>query len=598
MNGWTTRLFKYAIPFWRGISGLLAVVLVGVGLQVLQPWPVKWAVDLILKDSNEGSTWLDSVSGSVSPTALLIWLAVSFVFIAVLRRTILLLQAWIKAWLGARLVYALGSDVFARLMECSRSWYDRQRIGDLVRRVNADSTCIRDLVMGVALPVTQSLLTLTAIFVIMWQLDWIMALVALLVAIPMGGAIRIFAGPMAERSYQQAERSGELSAIAEQSLGVIPVVQAFQREDHEHHRFRHAGENTVRATLRALASQLHFRIGVNTASAMGTAAILLIGGHRALAGQISVGDLYVFLSYLAALYAPLESLAYLASGIADAKGKARRVLELFDTENALTDPVSPRKLPPLSTHSARGITFERVDFEYTPGFPVLKDISLSISPGESVALVGTTGAGKSTLVSLIPRFSDPTRGSVHLDGVDLRELQRASVRSQVAWLPQDPTLLPISIADNIAFGRPEAPRDQIIAAAKAAGAHDFISRLPEEYETIIGERGATLSGGEAQRLAIARALLKDAPIVILDEPTASLDAATEASVMEAIKNLTQDRTTLLIAHRLSTIRRANRIIVLSQGRIIESGTHQQLCQQAGTYARHHVQQSGLAGIDK
>lgn len=519
-------------------------------------------------------------------TALLV-LAIALVLVVVVQRLTSLLQSWLRSWIGARLSYALGSTTFAHLLQSSASWRNHQRIGDVVRRVNDDVTCVRDVVLGVGVPLLQSIFTLTAIILVMWQLDWVMALVALGAAVPMGAAIRIFAGPMTERSYEQAQQQGELMAHAEQTLGVVPIVQAFRREDDEYQRFRRSTDRTVHATLKALASQIQFRLGVDGASAAGMGMIMLVGGYRALAGQVTIGDLYVFLSYLTALYTPLQTLACLASSVATAKGKARRVFEVLDADQQLPEPRQPQSLPSLYSGAARSIELDGVTFGYRDGSNVLDDVSLTIAAGEHVALIGTTGAGKSTLASLVLRFADPWRGVVRIDGCDVRELASQNLRAQIAWVPQTPMLLPMTVADNIAMARPDADRQMIINAATAAGLDGDISRLPHEYDTIIGERGATLSGGQAQRLAIARAVIKDAPIVILDEATASLDAQTESQVVAAIARLTRDRTTLTIAHRLSTVRRADRIIVLDQGRIVESGTHRQLINKPGIYAQFH-----------
>jgi len=332
-------------------------------------------------------------------------------------------------------------------------------------------------------------------------------------------------------------------------------------------------------------------MGLSTA--LGTAMVLWLGAHHALAGPLtSVGVIILFLSYLGSLYAPLEAIMYTSSTLQGAAGSARRVWEVLQTETTVADRPGAALLK-----SPRGqVEFQNVTFGYEPNRPVLKDISIKTDPGETIALVGATGAGKSTLISLLPRFFDPWQGQVLVDGMDVRNVTLQSLRSSIAIVLQDPFLFPISVGENIAYGKPRATPQEIEAAARAANAHDFIIRLPQGYETIIGERGATLSGGERQRVSIARALLKNAPILLLDEPTSALDVETERGLLQAVERLTQNRTTFIIAHRLSTVRRASRILVLKDGIIAEIGSHDELLRKGGIYSElHQLQFSGSGG---
>jgi ATP-binding cassette subfamily B protein/subfamily B ATP-binding cassette protein MsbA len=397
------------------------------------------------------------------------------------------------------------------------------------------------------------------------------------------------AAPMMELSYAQQEVEGKIYDVVEQSFSAMPVVQAFGREARNDRWFSKITTDTVAVTLRLTNVQLRFKILMGLATAVGTAAILWFGAQHALAGQLSIGAIIAFLAYLGSLYAPLESIMYTNSTIQGAAGSARRVWEVLQTETLVKDePGAVSLVAPKGT-----IEFENVTFGYDPGRPVLQNITLQVPAGQTVALVGATGAGKSTLAALIPRFFDPWQGTVRFDGRDLRTIPLKNLRANIALVLQDPFLFPISVAENIAYGSPHATMAEIEAAARAANAHDFIQRLPEEYKTQVGERGATLSGGERQRISIARALLKNAPVLILDEPTSALDAETERGLLEALEHLTRGRTTFIIAHRFSTIRRAHRIAVLSEGRMIEYGTHEELLARNGQYAHFHQLQSGV-----
>jgi ATP-binding cassette subfamily B protein/subfamily B ATP-binding cassette protein MsbA len=378
----------------------------------------------------------------------------------------------------------------------------------------------------------------------------------------------------------------------QQTLAGIPVVQAFSREESHDSRFREVADVAIRAQQRTVLATNLSTLASGLVAAVGAGLVLLIGSHRVLDGRLTVGELLVFVAYLTALQAQFKTYAAIYTRLQSLRASVDRVMEVLDAVSEVPE------LPgaPVLVVGRGHVRVEGVSFGYESGRAVLGGVSLEALPGETVAIVGPTGAGTSTLVGLVLRFFDPWEGTVSIDGQDLRDVQLGSVRSQVALVLQESFLFPISIADNIAYGRPEASRVEVVEAARAANAHRFISRLPDGYDTVVGERGATLSGGERQRVAIARALLKDAPVLILDEPTSALDAETEGLLLEALERLMVGRTTLIIAHRLSTIRNADRIVVLQDGRVAETGTHRQLLNTPGLYARLHAaqQNTGLS----
>jgi ATP-binding cassette subfamily B protein len=596
VRGWWLDMIRYAMPHWRLLGAIGALMLLSVGLDALVPWPMKVLVDNVLQGDPlpEKLQWLGKLPGANSAVALVAWLAGATVLVYLLNQAAQTLRTYLETGVGVRMAMDLGADLFDRLQRLSLRFHGRQMTGDLIRRVTHDTGCVKQLVLGVALPLVHALASLGTLFLVMWHMDPPLAILAMMVAPPLGLLIRLFARPMAERTYEQQQMEGQMMALAEQTLSSLPVVQAFGREDHEEGRFRQMSFRTLQAYLRAVASQLQFKVGVGGVLAVGTAVIMGIGGIHVVKESLSVGGLLVFLTYLASLYGPMTTLAYLASGFAAAAGGARRVLEVMGQEDEILELPGSRPLPPVKGNG-RKVCFEGVTVGYEKDRPVLREVSLEAGCGDTVAIVGATGAGKSTLVSLIPRLMDPWEGRVTLDGMDIRQVTLESLRSQVAIVLQDPFLLPLTVAENIAYGKAGASSTDIVEAAKAAGAHDFIQKLPQGYDTVLGEGGASLSGGEMQRISIARALLKDAPILILDEPTSSLDAATEASLVEALEVLMKGRTTFIIAHRLSTVRKANRIVVLEEGTVVETGTHQELLRKEGAYARFYQLQFGTAG---
>jgi ATP-binding cassette subfamily B protein/subfamily B ATP-binding cassette protein MsbA len=579
----------YALRRWLALAAVGWSLLLKVALEVLKPWPMLFLVDHVLQ-TRVMPGWLrnlvEALPGPHTSPALIGWSVGATILLFLLGWSVGLAQACAGISLGQRMVYDLAADVFARLQQLSLRFHARRTVGDSIRRVTADCACVATILRDALLPAASACVSLVVMFFILWKLSPSLTLLALAVVPFMALVFRRYAQPMLDGSYRQQEIEGRTYEVVEQSFSAMPVVQAFCRERLNEERFASANANALAVTLSLTRLQLRFKILMGLSTALGTAAILWFGTRMALDGQFSVGAILLFLSYLGSLYAPLEAMMYSTSTIQGAAGSARRVREVLDAPCDVMDKPGAVTLPAVHGH----VVLENVTFGYEPDRLVLNDVSLEAKPGETIALVGATGAGKSTLVSLIPRFFDPRNGRVSIDGRDVRDVTLQSLRGQVGIVLQEPFLFPLTIGENIAYGRPHATLAEIEAAARAANAHEFIAELPDGYQTVLGERGATLSVGQRQRLSIARALLKNAPILILDEPTSALDAETEQTLLDALQQLTRDRTTFIIAHRLSTVRRAHRVVVLHEGRLIESGTHDQLMAAGGAFARFHALQ--------
>jgi len=590
----STKLLPFITRQWRALVAILALTLLASAAGALQPWPMKILVDHALRgDPLPGylrEPLLRSHLIGVDPASLILLAAFASLALFVINSMLDTALNWAWAVAGQRMVYDLAGAVFARLQRLSLLFHTRRPVGDSISRLSTDTWCVYSVTASLLIAPLQQVFTLATIGGLAWTLDPHLSMVSFALAPMLAGSSLYFGKRMKRRAHQTREAQTRLVSFVQQVLASIPLVQVFSAEDRNKRRFLELSADAVHWSQRGALLNSSFGLVNGVITTAGMAVILFAGGQRVLAGSLSLGGLLVFLAYIRTLQNAAGGLLQTYGSFKPLEASIERVIEILDVEDPVAD--SPGALPlPARRPGDRGhIRFENVSFAYEPGRPVLEDVSFETHPGEVVALVGETGAGKSTLVSLIPRFFDPTEGRLLFDGADVRQIRIAELREQISIVLQEPFLMPLTVAENIAYGRKDATREEITRAAIAANAHDFIRRLPEGYDTVIGERGATLSGGQRQRIAIARALLKNAPVLILDEPTSALDTRSEALLLEALERLMEGRTCFIIAHRLSTVRKANRILVLDAGRIVESGSHEDLLAARGAYYRLHSMQ--------
>ncbi len=578
-------MLSYAKPWWRGWIGIFATTILGTGAGILAPLPLKVLVDSVL-GSQPAPALMGWLPGAGTDHGLLVWVVIAEVLIFVAASGVDVLSTFLWTIIGQRMVFGLARDVFARVQRRSLREHLRNPVGDTIERVAGDTWSVHTVIDELIFTPLHAAVAMGGIALVMWNLEPTLTLIAFAVAPVMAITPLVLGRRIRSLGEEQRQVQGRIQSHVHQTLAGMPVVRAFGQEARQHRRFKQLARKAVRLQTReALLGGLG-GLGSGLVSTIGTGVVLFVGAHAVLRGDLTTGGLLVFATYTATIQGQIAGLTGIYSTLQGARPSIDRVVEVLDAPADVGDRPGAVVLPVV-----RGeLTVQDVVFGYDPARAVLRGVSFTARPGEVVAVVGPTGAGKTTLIGLLPRFFDPDQGRVLLDGRDLRDIRLTQVRDSVSLVLQESFLFPFSIAENIAYGRPGASRDEIVSAARAANAHDFVSALPDGYDTVVGERGATLSGGERQRIAIARALLKDAPVLILDEPTSALDAETEQSLLQALDRLMAGRTTVIIAHRLSTIRKADQILVLNDGQIVERGPHHELIAQDGHYAHmHHIQ---------
>ncbi|MEY2484056.1 MAG: ATP-binding cassette, subfamily bacterial [Verrucomicrobiota bacterium] len=567
------RVLVYYRPFSVQTAIGLLLSLAAIGLSLLKPWPLKIIVDDVLQRNPHARF---GNSSSLIPL-----LCLALVAIQLLWGLLNLASNYLFVKVGLQALLKLRTDLYAYLQSLSLKYHDARRSSDSSFRVAYDSQSIQTIYNKGFTNIFASVITLIGTFVIMLRMDWQLALLSLVVVPLLFAAIYFFAHRIRTQSTSIQEQDSAMLAQAQEGLGAIRMVHAFGREDFEVSQFHQRAHESLQANLRLTLTNVNSALVIGTLIAIGTALMYYVGSLHVLRGTLTLGSLLVFSAYLLMLYQPLESLTYTAWAMEGATAGARRCFEVLDRADDVVDAPDAKDI----TETTGALEFRRVSFGYGPERTVLQEIDLSVTPNQIIALVGGTGAGKSTLLSLVPRFYDPSEGSVTLDGRDLRAITKKSLRAQIAIVLQDTLLFSTTIRENIAYGRPDATEEEIREAARRAQADEFINQMPRGYNSPVGERGGHLSVGQRQRIGIARAFLKDAPILLLDEPTSALDPTTEATIMETIKDLMQGRTTLIVTHRLATIHRVDRIVVLEHGRIVEQGKGVDLVAKGGVYAK-------------
>lgn len=580
-----SRFKQIILNHFRQVKGSIffaAFCMLGFTLAaLLNPWPLKVIFDYILLEKPIPS-FLSSLEAMLQKEKVLSLVIVSLaiLLIAFFKGMFSYFQVFITSRIGFQLVYTLQRELFAHLQRLSLSFHNRARAGELLTKVASDTKSLKDLFTESILDFTTHILTIAAMFVIMFAMNWKLSLIVLATFPAMSYSIFYLFRKIRASVKRQRKKEGKIASQISEIMTSVLLVQAFSRESYEDERFETKSAQTLEESIRIARMEAATTRSVEIISACGICAAVLFGSLQVLKGLMTPGDVLVFASYLTNMYKPLKMVAKLSTKFSKAMVSAERISEILEVEAEIQD--DPHAIKAVKLNG--DIIFKNVYFDYGNGRDILKDVSFAISSGQRVALVGASGVGKSTIISLILRLYAPKEGVILIDGVDIKDYQRESLRREIGIVLQDSLLLGATINENISYGKPDATQEEIEEAARQAHAHDFITALPDGYETVLGERGSTLSGGQRQRISLARAIIKRPSILILDEPTSSVDAESEILIRNAIDHLQKGKTMLIIAHHLSSIKGSDHILVLKDGEIVEQGTHDQLLNQKGYYS--------------
>jgi ATP-binding cassette, subfamily B, bacterial len=570
------HLIQYARPYWRLVVAQFLLMAISIFFGLLKPWPMKVIVDNVIGDIplSLGGTAL-----SWAWSTLLFAAVVAYLLFHCGESLVQIASGTVATLTSSRMIRDLRLAVLKKVQELSIRFHDNHKVGDLVHRVTYNTTAVETAFQSGFMGVVKSSVTLVAMFGIMMIMSPLLTMIALVVVPFLMLSIRVYAKRIQKVSLEHQNQEGKVASILQEILSSIRLIKAYNREDLEHRKFSEISTASIATRLRNTVVQNSFGFATALILAAGTALMFWAGVQQVKVGTLTLGQFLVFVSYLAMLYAPLSVLSYTSSSVQGALGGANRLFEILESDDEIGESSCPSDVTDLK----EAIIFKGVYFGYDADKPVLSGLELKFHRGETVAIVGETGGGKSTLLNLLMRFYDPSEGTIDWDGKDYREISKKSLRSMIAYVPQDLSLLSASLRENIAFGRPEATTSEIEEAARKAMIHDFIAGSRNGYDTEVGERGVRLSAGQRQRIAIARALVKKARVNLLDEPTSALDVETESRIMESLSRI-DGQTTIIVAHRLSTVRFADRILVISRGQIVEDGTHEELIMADGPYA--------------
>jgi len=571
------------------MSLALVAVLGETATDLLEPWPLKIVVDNLLQ-SKPLPSWLAGIVSHLGQDklAVLNFAVVSVAVIAIIGAISSYTEKYLTTSVGQWVMHDLRRTLYQHIHHLSLAEHDEKRTGDLISRVTSDIEAVQDFIATALLGILVDALTIAGMVAWMFYHNARFALIALSIVPALFLVVFFFTKRIKKASRAVRQKEGELANIVQEVFTSIRVVKAFAREDYEQERFEKQSLENVDTALQARSLKARLSPTVEVLAAVGTCLVLGYGARMALAGQLSPGDLILYLAYLSKMYKPMRDLSKMGDTISKATVSYERIQEVLNAVSRVRDLPRARRAPAFKGR----VEFDRVSFSYSPDNPILKDMSFQIEPGQVAAFVGPSGAGKSTIMSLIPRFYDPTSGQVKVDGSDIRGYKLRSLREQMSFVLQDTVLFRVPIWQNIAYGKPEAQRAEIMRAAELANAHEFIEKMPDGYDTMVGERGVSLSGGQRQRIAIARAIIRNTPILLLDEPTSGLDAESEQAVFEALGRLMEGKTSIVIAHHLATIQKADVIFVVKDFQLAERGTHAELLAAGGIYAELYGLQLG------